>query len=138
MKLYYFDIYGRAEFIRMLLHHTKVEFEDIRINGEKLQELKDSGVLEFGQVPLLEHDGKQLVQTWSILRYLGKIYGYYPEDAGQAWRVDSTVDAVDDFFTQYFKLHHENDEEKKKVALENWIKFSTNWLSVIEKRIENN
>ena len=32
MKLYYFDIYGRGEAIRMLLNYTKIEFEDIRTN----------------------------------------------------------------------------------------------------------
>lgn len=61
IKVYYFDIYGRAEPIRMLLTHAKQEFEDVRINGEQLAELKTSGKLEFGQVPAAEHDGKNLV-----------------------------------------------------------------------------
>ncbi len=85
IKLYYFDIYGRAEAIRMLLHHAKVEFEDVRINGETLGEMKAAGQLEFGQVPMLEHDGKHLVQSWSILRYIGKLHGYYPDNAEEGW-----------------------------------------------------
>ena len=104
MKLYYFDIYGRAEAIRMLLSHAKVAYENVYINGEKLQELKASGVLEFGQVPMLEtEDGKHLVQSWSILRFLGRKYGYYPDDPETAWKVDSTIDAVEDYFNAYFK-----------------------------------
>jgi glutathione S-transferase len=53
MKLFYFDIYGRAESIRFLLSHAKVEYENVLINGEVLKELKESGKLEFGQVPML-------------------------------------------------------------------------------------
>lgn len=60
-KVYYFDIYGRAESLRMLLAHAKQEFEDHRISGEQLAELKTSGKLEFGQLPMLEHDDKNLV-----------------------------------------------------------------------------
>src|SRR5690606_21458026 len=114
MKLYYFDIYGRAEAIRMLLNHAKVAFDDVKIDGEKLQELKASGVLEFDQVPMLEHEGKHLAQSWSILRYVGKLYGYYPEDAELSWRVDSTIDAVEDYLSAYYRFTFEKDEEKKK------------------------
>jgi glutathione S-transferase len=102
-KLYYFDIFGRAEAIRMLLAHAKHEFEDVRINKDQLQELKNEGKLEFGQVPMLEHNGKNLVQSWAILRYLGKVLGYYPETSEEAWAVDSIVDAAEDFFTKYFR-----------------------------------
>jgi hypothetical protein len=50
MKLYYFDIYGRAESIRFLLAHAKVEYENVNA-GPLMPELKKTR-LEFGQVPL--------------------------------------------------------------------------------------
>lgn len=57
MKLYYFNGYGRAEQIRMLLSHAKADFEDVRITGEDLAKYKAEGKFEFGQVPALEIEG---------------------------------------------------------------------------------
>ena len=34
-KLYYFDMYGVAEPTRMVLHHFKYEFEDVRLSFEE-------------------------------------------------------------------------------------------------------
>ena len=62
---------------------------------------------------MLEHDGKNFVQSYSILRYLGKIHRYYPSTNYEAWAYDSILDAVDDFFQKHFKVAFEQDPEKK-------------------------
>ena len=138
MKLYYFDIYGRAESIRMLLNHKKQPFDNVLIDGAKLQELKASGVLEFGQVPMLTtEDGKHLAQSWSILRYLGRRFGYYTEVPEEAWLIDSTIDAVEDLFTGYFRVHFEADETKKEAAKAKLLtEFLPKWLDAIENRLK--
>lgn len=57
MKLIYFDLYGRAEPMRMLLNHAKIEFEDVRIQREEWPSFKaDNPDLEFGQLPTLVLD----------------------------------------------------------------------------------
>jgi glutathione S-transferase len=137
MKLYYFDIYGRAESIRFLLSHAKVEYENVNA-GPIMADLKKDK-LEFGQVPMLETpDGKHLCQSWAILRYLGRTYGYYPNDAELAWKIDSTIDAVEDYVVAYFKYNFESNEEKKAVFKENWLKNLPMWVAAIEKRLEAN
>lgn len=137
MKLYYFDIYGRAESIRFLLSHAKVEYENVNA-GPIMGELKESGKLDFGQVPMLEHEGKTMVQSWAILRYLGRTYGYYPENPEVAYKIDSTIDAVEDYLGAYFKFNFESNEEKKAIFKENWLKMFPIWVKAIEKRLEAN
>ena len=53
MKLMYFPIMGRAEPIRMLLTHAQVEFEDERVSFEAFNHMKEDGLVEFGQLPVL-------------------------------------------------------------------------------------
>ena len=131
IKLFYWDIYGRAEPIRILLSQAKAEYEDVRINGEQLGELKAAGKLEFGQIPMLEHNGKHLVQSYSILRYLGKQFGYYPETSEEAWATDSLVDAVEDYLTKYFKAAFEKDEERKKQYEGEFLAWLPGWIAAI-------
>ena len=139
MKLYYFDIYGRAESIRFLAAHAKLQLETVVVNGESMAALKESGKLEFGQVPMLEVDGKHLAQSWAILRYLGRQHGYYPSDPEVAYQIDSTIDAVEDYLGAYFKFNFEQDAERKKAAKETFLtKFLPNWLNAIEKRLTKN
>ena len=50
--LFYFDLYGRGEPIRMLLTHAKVDFVDNRISNEEFAQMREDGRLPSGQVPL--------------------------------------------------------------------------------------
>ena len=54
MTLTYFDLYGKAEAIRMILTHGKVEFTDSRVSGESWATFKESGKCPAGQIPVLE------------------------------------------------------------------------------------
>ena len=117
--VHYFDIYGRAEAIRMLLAYTKTEFEDKRIQFQEWPQYKAEQNLEFAQLPVLDikqEDGsvKRYNQSISILRYLGRRFGLYPTDIEDAWLVDSALDAVNDTINNLAKIHWEADEERKK------------------------
>ena len=48
-KMSYFDGYGRAEPIRLMLHHAKAGFDDDRISFEEWPKVKAS---KFGNKPL--------------------------------------------------------------------------------------
>ena len=58
-QLIYFDVYGKAEAIRMMLHHAKVKFEDVRLTSEQFQSRKAAGEFPAGQLPVwVADDGK--------------------------------------------------------------------------------
>ena len=97
MKVFYFDGAGRAEAIRLLLKHAKVEFEDVRLKGEEWPALKESGKLEYKQMPALEMEGKMYVQSHAIMALLGSKYGYYPTDPESQYKIWNCIGGVDDF-----------------------------------------
>ena len=58
-QLLYFDVYGKAEPVRIMLNHAKVAFEDVRMTGEQFQARKTAGDLPSGQLPVwVSDDGK--------------------------------------------------------------------------------
>ena len=52
MKLTYFGLYGRAESLRMVLAHARVNYEDERISGEEFAVRKNAGEFPNAQVPV--------------------------------------------------------------------------------------
>lgn len=79
--VHYFGGYGRGEALRMILAHAGIAYEDKNYTFADMPELKTSGKLEFGQLPVLERDGKFYAQSGATTRALGIHLGYYPADA---------------------------------------------------------
>lgn len=121
LKLYYFNIKGKGEAIRLYCQFAGLPLEDVRFSSrDEFHAMRNDGKLAFGQVPCLEvtttttttttaHDNDStttpvgvhfLVQTAAIMRYLSKLAGRYPTtDALVAARIDALVDQETDAFT---------------------------------------
>ena len=107
LKLYYFNIKGKGEPIRLMCAYAGWELEDVRFaNRDEFHQLVADGTLTFGQVPLLEVTDPttgtvhKLVQSAAILRYLGTLFGLYPKDDPlQAAVIDAVLDQETDAFT---------------------------------------
>lgn len=141
MKLYHAEPLGRAEAIKMTLWLAKQPFEVHAHPAEELQKLAAEGKVtaEFGTFPVLEKDGKFYSQAPSILRYLGRTYGFWPEDAETAWKADSFLEHVRDLIYKLYPVYVEKDEEKKKeLGKEALTVTIPGWLAAHEKRVTEN
>lgn len=52
--------------------------------------------MPFGQVPVLEVDGKKINQSVAICRYLAKQHNLVGKNDWEALEIDSTVDTIND------------------------------------------
>ena len=102
IQLVYFGLHGRAEPSRLMLAHSGTEWQDVVKTGESWAEFKK--VCPGGQMPtLIMPDGTMMGQSMSIVRFIGRKFGYYPEDAKAAYFVDAAVDTVTDHFMAVMK-----------------------------------
>ncbi|VDP05095.1 unnamed protein product [Heligmosomoides polygyrus] len=97
-KLTYFDGRGTAEIIRQVFAVAKQEFTDVRFSHEEWP--KHKAEMPFGQLPVLEVDGKQLAQSFAIVRFLARKFGLAGKTAFDEALVDSMADQIKDFITE--------------------------------------
>ena len=102
LKLIYPDLpFWRAETSRIALFIGGIEFEDFRPSKEEINKMKTEGFFPFGQLPILEIDGKIIAQTGAIARFCGKLSKLYPsENQFEAAKVDEVIDLATDITNQ--------------------------------------
>lgn len=94
MALKYFDLPGRAEPIRILLHIAGIQYDDIRIPYQDWPKEKETTPLGF--VPVLTIDDQEFCQSVSLTRYAAKLAGWYPESEVEALKVDMVAESVNE------------------------------------------
>ncbi|ETN82801.1 glutathione S-transferase protein [Necator americanus] len=97
-KLTYFPIRGRAECARQIFALAGREYEDVRLTHEQFAAARPN--LPFGQLPVLEVDGKQLSQSLAINRFLARQFGFAGKTAFEEALVDSLADQFADYLTE--------------------------------------
>ena len=127
--------------MRMLLDKAGVQYEDVRLTQEQFAEMKSSGTLESGQVPMLElDDGSKLFQTDAVLFYLARLHGFMPEDPLQNHNGHAMMSSYNEDFVQkkmypvmFMPEGPEKEEAVKKVFAEDAPKY----LATLDKRLQN-
>jgi len=98
-QLTYWKGRGRAEFIRLMLAAADIDFEEKQYldKPEDIEKLKNEGLLQFNQVPLLQWNGLNMVQTGAIVRYIARKYGLFGTNEEDAFRIDMLSEGGRDF-----------------------------------------
>ncbi|KAJ8664901.1 hypothetical protein QAD02_006563 [Eretmocerus hayati] len=114
-KLTYFPVKALGEPIRFLLSYANIDFVDDRFDKEDWPKIKPS--TPYGQVPVLEVDGKKIHQSTAICRYIAKKCGLTGKDDWEALEIDATVDTVHDLRAKIAAHHYESDAKAKAEKL---------------------
>eukprot|EP01121_Diplochlamys_sp_Union-15-3_P018117 TRINITY_DN6534_c0_g1_i1.p1 TRINITY_DN6534_c0_g1~~TRINITY_DN6534_c0_g1_i1.p1 ORF type:complete len:228 (+),score=40.13 TRINITY_DN6534_c0_g1_i1:37-684(+) len=117
--LTYFNGRGLAEPTRLLLYYLGIDYEDkLFKTREDFLELRQSGVLLFGQVPLLQINGLNLVQSKAIIRYLAREYKLDGENSAEIVKCDMINDGIFDYRQKLSGL----------IFNKNYDDVSANWI----------
>ncbi|XP_026330565.1 glutathione S-transferase 2-like [Hyposmocoma kahamanoa] len=110
--LHYFPLKALGEGPRMLLAYGGQEFEDHRVPEEQWPDFKPK--MPFGQMPVLEINGKKYAQSVAISRYLGRKYGLAGDNIEEDFEIDQNVDFYTDLRNRAAAVEYEENEELKK------------------------
>ncbi|KAJ3662953.1 hypothetical protein Zmor_007267 [Zophobas morio] len=111
-KLTYFPVEALAEPIRFLFSYGGIEFEDFRFDRENWPQMKPN--MPFGQVPVLEHNGKVAHQSIAMARYAAKKAKLVGNDEWEDLEIDAIVDTVNDLRQKIALYHYEADAAVKE------------------------
>eukprot|EP01083_Nonionella_stella_P048405 129440_1 len=97
IKVTYFPGRGLCEPIRLLLAGIGIEFENIFVQSkEQFDKLKQEKELAYNQLPLVEMDGLNLVQSGSAFRYIANKYNFMGSNATESYLIDLTYEGCQD------------------------------------------
>ena len=133
-ELVYFAFKGRGEAIRVMLHAAGVEWKDTTFEFSEWPAIKPTTQLE--SVPILKLDGTTYSQSLALMRYAGKLAGFYPDDPLEALKVDQALDSLSEVMSK--APRSKDDEELKKLRMEYQNGVLTKYMTYFESTIEGN
>ncbi|XP_058799471.1 glutathione S-transferase-like [Phymastichus coffea] len=135
-KLTYFPVKALAEPIRFIFSYAGVDFVDDRFDREDWLNIKPT--TPFGQVPVLDVDGKKVNQSTAIARYLAKQHGLAGKDDWENLQIDATVDTIHDLRAKIAAHHYENQPEAKAQKLEAASELVPFYIERLDQQVKNN
>jgi uncharacterized protein (DUF924 family)/glutathione S-transferase len=143
--LNYFNLPGRAEICRMILHHANVEYVDNRIPSSEWGAIKTGDPKFRGlSLPQLQVGEKMYTEHLTIARYLCDKLGYLPQDIDERTECEELVDVTRYKFTEiapliYFIPEGEERNQQATALIETCVRPILKFVEDrFEKRENNN
>ncbi|GMR35083.1 hypothetical protein PMAYCL1PPCAC_05278, partial [Pristionchus mayeri] len=139
-KLHYFGIRGLGEVPRQIFALAEVKFENVAVTREDWPEFKKK--TPFGQMPVLEVDGKFIPQSFAIARFIASQHGLAGKTPFEAAWVDALADQWKDFQNDFKKFWYlklgfgEGDVDAAKV--EHGIPARDKFFPLVVKQLKKN
>jgi len=136
-KLYDFTKNGPGELNRLVLIQGGQQFEDVRISQEDWPGVKEQ--MPWGNLPVLEVDGKKLAGTTAITSYLGEKLGLAGDNQWDRAQLESIADIVAETVIIMSRYWSEKDPSRKAEKKSDiWKDAIPSRLARINKCIEKN
>jgi glutathione S-transferase len=119
-KLTYFNVRALAEPIRLMFAAAGVEYTDERVDSKAWEGLKAS--TPFGQLPVLEVNGKVLAQSAAIARFVAREHGFNGASELEAFAIDSIVEGINDVRKPFNDARQIKDETERKAKFAAFFK----------------
>ena len=136
-KLTYFNSKGLAEVTRLIFAQAGVQYEDKRVTREEWLKLKPN--TPYGELPVLEVDGKQLAGSGAFARFVAERFNLAGSNDFENADIASIIVVLKDLAQKIFQVAFEKDETRKadlKKALEE--EHIPKILGALEKRAAGN
>jgi len=119
-RLSYFNGRGLGEVSRLLFAAAGVAFTDNRVEQKDWPTYKPQ--TPYGQMPVLEVNGKAYGQSGAIQRYLAREFGLFGSSELEGLQIDGIVEAINDARKVFGEARQEKDEEAKKAKFAAYFK----------------
>ncbi|XP_012695899.2 glutathione S-transferase 3-like [Clupea harengus] len=134
--LYYFNGRGVMESIRWLLAAAGVQFEEVLLTKrEQFEKLLNDGALMFQQLPLVEIDGMQLVQSKAIMNYIAGKYNLNGSGLKERAMIEMYSEGLRDLMEMIMILPFKKTDEKETQLGVTQEKAKSRYFPVYEKAL---
>ncbi|XP_071479199.1 glutathione S-transferase alpha-4-like [Diadema antillarum] len=139
-RLTYTASRGFSSAIRIALAAAKIEYEDAYLaTREDFLKLIETGKLMFKQIPLLEIDGKNLIGSDCIIRYVCKKGGLMGKTSDEEIKIEMLSHGARDMLKAGLVMFKFFEPERKDQELQRGLKEARErYLPVFEKTLTDN